>query len=141
MKALPENHYAYNKQLQPVASKLRSQMTKSEACMWKYMLRAGQMAGYQFRRQRPVLSYVVDFMCKELMLVIELDGLYHGEPGVMVHDSIRQKAIEQAGFTVLRFTNADVLNNMKGVHIMLQEWIANYEQLYPDVKPSARYSK
>ena len=76
MKASPENKHAYNRQLQPIASKLRSQMTKSEACIWKYILRAGQMNGYQFRRQRPVLNYVADFMCKELMLVIELDRIH-----------------------------------------------------------------
>jgi very-short-patch-repair endonuclease len=61
----------YNKRNKQVARMLRSNMTKAEACLWKYALRARQMKGYKFRRQRPVLNYVADFMCKELNLIIE----------------------------------------------------------------------
>ena len=49
-------------------------MTKAEACLWKYVLRASRMKGYGFRRQRPIMNYIADFMCKELMLVIEVDA-------------------------------------------------------------------
>ena len=56
------NNY-YNKNLQPHANRLRKEMTKAEACLWKYVLRAGEMKGFQFRRQRPVLNYIADFMC------------------------------------------------------------------------------
>ena len=52
-------------------------MTKAEACLWKYVLKARQLKGFQFRRQRPVLNYIADFMCKELMLIIEVDGITH----------------------------------------------------------------
>jgi very-short-patch-repair endonuclease len=52
-------------------------MTKAEACLWKYVLRARQMKGYQFGRQRPVLNYIADFMSKELRLMIEVDGITH----------------------------------------------------------------
>jgi len=75
LKADTTNNYAYNKKLQPFANKLRKEMTKTEACLWKYALRASQMKGYQFRRQRPVLRYIADFLCKELKLVIEVDGI------------------------------------------------------------------
>lgn len=57
------NHY-YNKNLQPNANRLRKEMTKAEACLWKYVLRARKMKGFQFKRQRPVLIYIADFMCK-----------------------------------------------------------------------------
>ena len=69
---MTENHsnLNYNKNLQPYANRLRKEMTKAEACLWKYVLRAGKMKGYQFRRQRPVLHYIADFMFKELMLVV-----------------------------------------------------------------------
>ena len=77
MKADTTNNYAYNKKLRPFANKLRKEMTKAEACLWKYASRAGQMKGYQFRRQRPVLRYIADFLCKELKLVIEVDGITH----------------------------------------------------------------
>ena len=98
-------------------------MTKAEACLWKYVLRAGKMKGLQFRRQRPVLNYIADFMCKELMLIIEVDGITHQWEDVIKNDEIRQKALETAGFTVLRFTDEEVLNNIQAVHSFLEDWI------------------
>lgn len=71
-----DNH-KYNKNLQPFANRLRKEMTKAEACLWKYVLRAKQLKGYQFRRQRPILKYIADFVCLELMLIIEIDGISH----------------------------------------------------------------
>jgi len=61
-KASPQNNYHYNKNLQAYANQLRKNMTKGEACLWKYVLSKKQMKGYQFRRQRPVLNYIADFM-------------------------------------------------------------------------------
>ena len=117
-----DNHF-YNKNLQPNANRLRKEMTKAEACLWKYVLRAGKMKGYGFRRQRPVLNYIADFMCKELMLVIEVDGSIHELEEIRKNDEQRQKALEEAGFTVLRFTNNEVLTNIQWVHSCLEEWI------------------
>ena len=71
------DNYSYNKKLKPLARQLRKNSTKSEACLWKYALRAKQLKGHTFRRQRPVLQYIADFLCKELMLIIELDGITH----------------------------------------------------------------
>ncbi len=116
------NHF-YNKNLQPYANRLRKEMTKAEACLWKYVLRASKLKGYPFRRQRPVLNYIADFMCKELMLIIEVDGGIHEVPEVMIKDKIRQQALEEAGFTVLRFTNEEVLTNIVWVQSFLEEWI------------------
>ena len=116
------NHY-YNKNLQPNANRLRKEMTKAEACLWKYVLRGGKMKGFQFRRQRPVLNYIADFMCKELMLVVEVDGSIHQLEETMKNDAIRQKALEHAGFTVLRFTNDEVLENINAVYSFLEDWI------------------
>jgi very-short-patch-repair endonuclease len=116
------NHY-YNKNLQPYANRLRKEMTKAEACLWKYVLRGGKMKGFQFRRQRPVLRYIADFMCKELMLVVEVDGSIHQLEEVIKNDEIRQKALEDAGFTVLRFTNEEVLKDIVSVCGYIEEWI------------------
>ena len=116
------NHF-YNKNLQPNANRLRKEMTKAEACLWKFVLRAGKMKGYSFRRQRPVLNYIADFMCKELMLIIEVDGSIHELEDVRKNDEQRQKVLEEAGFTVLRFTNYEVLTNIQWVHSYLEEWI------------------
>ena len=113
----------YNKNLQPYANRLRKEMTQAESCLWKYVLRAGKMKGFQFRRQRPVLNYVADFMCIELMLVIEVDGITHQFEEVIKNDKIRQVALETAGFAVLRFTDEEVLNNIQAVHSYLENWI------------------
>ena len=117
------NHF-YNKNLQPYANRLRKEMTKAEACLWKYVLRASKMKGYPFRRQRPVLQYIADFMCKELMLIVEVDGSIHELEEVRKNDEQRQKALEEAGFTVLRFTNEEVLTNIQWVSGYLEDWIA-----------------
>jgi very-short-patch-repair endonuclease len=81
------------------------------------------MKGFQFRRQRPVLNYIADFMCKELMLVIEVDGSIHQLEEIIKNDTIRQKALEQSGFTVLRFTNEEVLENINAVTNSIEGWI------------------
>ena len=117
------SNHNYNKNLQPYANRLRKEMTKAEACLWKYVLRAKKMKGFQFRRQRPVLNYIADFMCKELMLVIEVDGSIHQLEEIIEYDGIRQKALEEAGFTVLRFRNEEVLENINAVYGFLEDWI------------------
>ena len=118
------SNHLYNKNLQPYANRLRKEMTKAEACLWKYVLRAGKMKGYPFRRQRPVLNYIADFMCKELMLIVEVDGSIHELEEVMNNDKVRQQALEEAGFIVLRFTNEEVLTNIQWVYSCLEDWIA-----------------
>ena len=117
------SNHNYNKNLQPYANRLRKEMTKAEACLWKYVLRTRKMKGFQFRRQRPVLNYIADFMCKELMLVVEVDGITHHFEEVIKNDKIRQNALEAAGFTVLRFTDDEVLNNINAVYDYLEDWI------------------
>ncbi len=127
MKANKANLHMYNTNLQPFANALRKRMTKAEACLWKFALRASEMKGYPFRRQRPVLNYIADFMCKDLMLIIEVDGITHHDEEVQVKDKRRQTDLENAGFTVLRFTDNQVLKNMAGVIAELEEWIEKQE--------------
>jgi len=122
-KASPENNYHYNKKLQPFANHLRKNMNKAEACMWKYLLSRRQMKGYQFRRQRPVLNYIADFMCKELLLIIEVDGITHNSPEGYRRDQKKDEDLRAAGFTVLRFSNWEVLNRIMDVGSMIAEWI------------------
>ena len=118
-----DNTLYYNKFLQPNANKLRKDMTKAEACLWKYVLRARMMMGFQFRRQRPVLDYITDFLCKELMLVIETDGITHHDEKVAEKDKKKQKDLEGAGFTVLRYSDSQVLNEIDGVREDIENWI------------------
>lgn len=124
--ASKQNFYGYNKDLQPLANNLRKTMTKAEAALWKYVLRAGSMMGYQFRRQRPVLDYIADFMCKELTLIIEVDGSIHRDAEVAANDLKRQEALEAAGFTILRFSNEEVLERLTEVRLQIEDWIDQY---------------
>jgi len=116
------NYNFYNKNLREFARKNRKQMTMAEACLWKYALKA-KLTGYTFNRQRPVLNYIADFMCKELKLIIEVDGNIHLLEDVAAKDIIRQTHLEEAGFKVIRFKNEEVLNSMIGVRRAIRETI------------------
>ncbi|MEQ9308687.1 MAG: endonuclease domain-containing protein [Balneolaceae bacterium] len=120
MKAHTSNNFGYNKKLKKLASKNRKKATKAEACLWKFALSRKQV-GFTFKRQRPVLKYIADFMCQELKLIIEVDGSSHDSMEVRLNDLMRQKELEKFGFTILRFTNEQVLENMDDVRrIILQ---------------------
>lgn len=120
------NHH-YNKNLKPIARNLRKRMTKAEAALWKYGLRKKKRRGYTFNRQRPVLRFVVDFMCKKLNLIIEVDGSSHDHPKAQKEDKNRQNELEDAGYKILRFTNEDVLTNMDSVCRRIDEEITLLE--------------
>ena len=102
-------------------------MTKAEACLWKYALKAKQM-GYTFNHQRPVLNYIADFMCKELKLIIEVDGYSHLLEEVIKNDSRRQKKLEEAGFKVIRFKDEEVLKGIKGVKAVMFQTIEELKE-------------
>ena len=123
IKASPQNNYLYNPALKKLAKNLRNSMTKAECCLWKYVLKAGKMNGYQFLRQRPVLDYIADFMCKELLLIIEVDGISHQFDDVEINDLKRQQKLEQVGFTVLRFQDGEILNNIGDVIYAIENWV------------------
>jgi very-short-patch-repair endonuclease len=112
MNELNSKRLKYNKSLKQKSRTNRYQMTKAEACLGKYVLNGRKVKGYSFNRQRPVLNYIADFMCKELKLIIEVDGSSHLFEDVMKKDLIRQTRLEKAGFTVIRYTNEQVLRHI-----------------------------
>jgi very-short-patch-repair endonuclease len=122
-KAKKSNNFHYNQTLLPLARANRKNMTKSAACMWKYVLSKKQMNGYQFRRERPILNYIVDFVCLELMLIIEVDGMTHDDEVARMNDLQRDQKLNEVGFTVLRFSSWEVLNEITDVGITIGEWI------------------
>ena len=134
-KASKTNNYHYNKQLQFRARELRNSMTKAECCLWKYVLNKRKMHAYQFTRQRPVLNYIVDFMCKELMLIIEVDGISHQFNNNQIKDRKRQTELEKIGFTVLRFQDGDVLNNIGDVSATIENFIKQSKSYSPPLSP------
>ena len=104
------------------ARHLRKEATEAEKLLWSH-LRRHQMLGYQFRRQEPIGKYIVDFLCYQQRLVIELDGGQHQEQAD--YDTERTRWLESRGFRVIRFWNDDVLRETEGVleaiRIALQE--------------------
>ena len=82
------------------ARQLRKNPTEAERVLWQH-LRLRQLEGYKFRRQQPIGQYIVDFVCFEHRLVIELDGGQHSQQNS--YDSQRAAWMERQGFRVLRF--------------------------------------
>jgi len=94
------------------AKSLRSNMTEAEQKLW-YYLRANRFMGLKFKRQKPLGPYIVDFVCLEEKLIIELDGGQHAEN--IAYDQIRDTWLRNQGYTVLRFWNNELLNETKSV--------------------------
>ena len=82
--------------------------------MWS-LLRDRRLESLKFRRQFPIASFVVDFCCYDLRLVIEVDGDVHLEPQQVAHDENRDVYLQSRGYTVLRFSNQRVLEDGSGV--------------------------
>ncbi len=112
--------------LTPLAKQLRTEMTDAERKLW-HRLRAGQ-AGVKFRRQQPIGRYIVDFVCFEQKLIFELDGGQHAD--AIEKDGARTQWLESQGFTVLRFWNNDIMNNIEGVLMRI------LDALSPSPQPS-----
>lgn len=107
----------YNPKLKEYAKELRKNSTLSEVLLWQQI--KNKALGFQFHRQVPMLEYIVDFYCHELMLAIEIDGdshLYKYE-----YDIKRQGELEKKGIVFLRFTDLDIKQNKFSVGITLEQ--------------------
>ncbi len=93
------------------ARTLRREATPAERALWPYLARS--RTGAKFSRQMPVGPFFADFLCRELQLVVEIDG--HSHDVAPERDASRDAWMAEHGLTVLRFTNADVLRNVEGV--------------------------
>lgn len=122
---------AYNKKLKGFAINLRNESTKAEVWLWKFVLRNKQMKGYTFNRQRPILNFIADFMCKPLMLIIEVDGISHEEELTQYKDALKTQALTDAGYTILRFTDDDILSNLTWVEKEISSVIDKLEPSLP----------
>lgn len=94
------------------AKQLRREQTPAEQLLWT-QLRAHRFHGLKFKRQKPIGQYIVDFVCLEKRLVIELDGEHHREQSEQ--DAVRTGWLSAQGFTVLRFWNQAVLQDIEAV--------------------------
>ena len=100
------------------ARQLRSNQTDAEKKLW-HQLRAKRLHGFKFRRQAIIGSTIVDFVCMQKKLVIELDGGQHADH--QQKDAIRTQWLEHHGYRVLRFWNLEVFRNIQGVLLKIQE--------------------
>ena len=95
-----------------IARDMRKNPTEAERTLWVH-LRYRQMNSHKFRRQHPMGRYIVDFVCLEKRLVIEIDGCQHSDR--TAYDSVRSDWLESQGFQVLRFWNNQVFRELDGV--------------------------
>ena len=102
----------YNPDLKEKARELRKNSTLSEVLLWN-KLKASQIEGYRFLRQKPIDLFIVDFYCRKLRLAIEIDGKSHND--IYEEDQYREQRLESLGIHILRFQNKDVKNNLEGV--------------------------
>ncbi len=100
------------KQKVNLARTLRRNQTGAEKCLWA-KLRNHQLGGHKFRRQVSIEGYVVDFICLDGKLIVELDGGHHAEQTLA--DARRTRELELRGYHVIRFWNNDILSNIDGV--------------------------
>ena len=110
----------YRKTLKEPARSLRTRMTDAEQALW-HRVRRKQMQNLQFYRQKPLLSFIVDFYCPAAKLVVELDGSQHFETGHQAKDRARDVALAGLGLQVLRFDNRQVLLETDAVLAAIDE--------------------
>ena len=103
----------YNRNLKPYARKLRKSGTKGEALLWRDVLKAKQYWPWQFNRQFIIGDYIVDFVCRKLHLIIEIDGSSHLAKSE--EDAKRQKFLEEQGYVLLRFSESMVVYRLDDV--------------------------
>ena len=109
----PQKRWRASKEIQTRARELRKEMTPAEKKLWQ-VLRGNQFDGLYFRRQHAVGAYILDFVCIQEKLVIEVDGESHLEQEE--HDKERTQWLEEKkGYRVIRFTNEDVFQNIDEV--------------------------
>ncbi|MBI4823479.1 MAG: DUF559 domain-containing protein [Nitrospirae bacterium] len=104
------NKIYYNPKLKELAQRLRNNSTRTEIILWNY-LKWNQVKGYNFHRQKPIGSYIVDFFCNKLKLAIEIDGYTHSFEETFERDKDKVERLNKLGITVLRFSDKDVMKN------------------------------
>ncbi|SFJ71582.1 endonuclease domain-containing protein [Bradyrhizobium sp. cf659] len=105
------SHRPVPKHLREFAKNMRREPTDAEAAMWR-LLRERRLSTYKFRRQVPFKNYILDFVCFEKRLVIEIDGSQHAESQ---RDAARDAALSAEGFSIARYWNNDVLQQPASV--------------------------
>ncbi len=93
---------------------MRQALTDAETILWS-KLQGKRLLGYRFHRQYPIGEFIADFACRTAKLVIEIDGATHSSADERAYDEHRTLFLQSQGWTVVRFWNADVYDNLNGV--------------------------
>lgn len=114
--------HRYHPALVGRARDLRSAMTSAERHLWYDFLRLQKP---RWLKQRPIGSFIVDFYCAKLKLVIEIDGETHMNPEAERYDAERTSRLNELGIRVVRFTNAEVLEDFPGTCEKIENLMKN----------------
>jgi very-short-patch-repair endonuclease len=119
------------------ARRMRKNLTDAEKKLWRY-LRLRNIGGNKFRRQQSIGKYIVDFVCLEKKLIVEVDGGQHSEN--VAYDSERTAWLESEGYRVLRFWNNEVLEDVEAVLEVIVMALNESELYHPDPDPVLGYA-
>lgn len=128
---------ALYEELKKRAEKLRDQPTEAEQILWN-VLSGKKLEGYKFRRQHIIDQFIVDFVCLNQKLIIELDGKHHFEDENQQRDEDRTAILNQLGFKVIRFENKEILHHLDNVLESILEYLKKQEKVtdsISDVSP------
>ena len=114
-----KNHLPYNPRLKGFSRAMRGYGEKSEAMLWK-RLKARQ-TGFAFNRQKPILNYIADFYCKELGLVVEIDGASHFSKEAFEKDKERDRQMRALGLEIIRVLDGDVRKDADRVAMFVED--------------------
>ena len=110
-----------------LARNLRKNSTIQERRLWN-LLKNRQFHNLKFKRQQPIGDYIVDFICKEAKIIIEIDGGQHNEPENIEYDKTRTEYLNTLGYKVIRFWNNEIYENIEGVVLRLREEINPHQE-------------
>ena len=110
-------HNIYRQDLREKAQILRKNMTPQEKHLWYDFLRDYRP---RFYRQKPMLTYILDFYCPKARIAVEIDGSQHFEEDAMLYDESRTQELHDIGIDILRYTNRDVENAFESVCLSIE---------------------
>ena len=99
---------------------LRKNQTEQERKLWN-LIKNKQFYNYKFLRQYVIGKYIVDFICREKKIIIEIDGGQHNENSTIGYDKERSIYLNSIGYAVIRFWNNEIDNNIEGVYSKLEQ--------------------
>lgn len=118
------NKFIYNHpKLKDLRRELRKNSTDAEVIFWNCV--RNNKLGVKFRRQFSIGEYITDFCCSDKRLIIELDGSQHYYEKGLEYDKIRDTYFKKLNYTVMRFSNSDIMKSLDGVIMKIQEYLKN----------------